>query len=368
MRHYKQVHNSINNITTTFQQYNKIMISGQPQQLQQQSQPMQQQQQPLQQQQNLQNIHQHHVNMKSKIQEYSLQKSCPAELVEQSKAAFFGTTTCRMAPQSFRELDPFISIEYFGVPYPFVTPDHAHKGLEAIHYTLNGAFKCEDFLGNLGFSNAGEAHLLTAGRGTVHCETVLDKDLYSDGILVNVVLDKTHRNIEPSTHFYTHNEFPVALPGNSVNVRVIAGEYAGFIGPIQTKVPTNVLDISLEKDSSVTVNIPKNYTAYCFVIAGRGRFGVNKKEAGEWDYVKIQNGDSRTFAISSTNEACRVIFVSGKPTGEKFVSNTYHVGESQQDLEMADEDFKNGVNGFEKAKGYKSQIVKHADPSTIQLI
>lgn len=150
---------------------------------------------------------------------------------------------------------------------------------------------------------------------------------------------------------------------DGIKVRVIAGEALGIKSPIQTKTPTMYLDFTLKPGSHLQQPIPKSWNAFVYVLEGEGVFGSPKSQPVTSHHILLlsSSGDGLEVWNRSSGKAVRFILVGGEPLGEPLVQFGPFVMNTQEEIDQTVSDFENCVNGFEKARHWRSEAAIDLD-------
>ncbi|CAD5120292.1 DgyrCDS8867 [Dimorphilus gyrociliatus] len=255
----------------------------------------------------------------------------------------------------YSEFDPFLLLDDFTVSPPAGFPDHPHRGFETVTYMLSGRFRHQDFLGNSGVIGTGDIQWMTAGRGVVHCE-MPDGENGGRGLQLWVNLSRNQKLCDSEYQDISHKDLPIAEK-DGVQVRIIAGESMNVKSKIITKTPTVYLDFTLKPGSKFEQATFKGWSTFAYILDGIISFGGDgeEKDVSRHNTAIFSDGDSVRF-INKGSETARFVFISGKPIGEPVCRRGPFVMTTQEEIEQALSDFKNGVNGFENAREWKSKV------------
>lgn len=250
-------------------------------------------------------------------------------------------------------------LDEFNSKEPAGFPDHPHRGFETVTYLLSGKFVHEDFCGHKGTIEPGDLQWMTAGRGIVHSEMPVGEQP-SRGLQLWINLSKENKMVEPSYQELKDSQIPKKSE-NGVHVKVIAGESMGIKSPIYTRTPTMYLDFKLEKGSSFIQPVPYDWNAFVFILNGAGLFGtVNKLvKANVHHTLVFSPGDSIKFK-NEENEQLHFVLIAGKPLNEPVAQYGPFVMNTQDEIDQAFEDFRQGKNGFERAPNWRSEGIKRS--------
>ena len=158
----------------------------------------------------------------------------------------------------------------------------------------------------------------------------------------------------------TSDQIPEVALGGGVKARIICGRLAGESGPVRDIVidPT-YLDISVPAETEYMLPVQSDHTVFAYVTDGRGRFGPDEvpsgrevKGGGDFDMpgdallgeetlVLFEPGDQVLCATKT--DPVRFLLVAGKPIGEPVAWRGPIVMNTQEELQIAFEDYRNGT-------------------------
>ena len=287
-----------------------------------------------------------------------------------------------------RNFSPFLMLDHFTISPGAGFPDHPHRGQETITYLLSGGVDHEDFAGNKGTIGPGDLQFMTAGRGIMHAEMPRQNPDGSPnvGMQLWVDLPQKLKMVEPRYRDLRAEEIPtvdVAGDGKAV-VKVISGQSHGVDSVRDLAyTPVWILDVTLQPGGKITQPLPQGWNAFAYTLSGTTTFGTDgddstpaseaasssslslnpKTTAPEYHNVVFdQEGDVvyASNAADATSEA-RFMLVAGQPLDQKVVQYGPFVVNSQEDVHQAMLDYQSHSNGFERARGWRSEIGKRMD-------
>lgn len=132
-------------------------------------------------------------------------------------------------------------------------------------------------------------------------------------------------------------------------------------GPIYARTPVFYMDITIQKGSKLEQVIPEEWNALCYVYEGEGYFGFERKKGTENSAIVLKAGDGDVLEVFTRDQEVKFLLLAGKPLNENVVSRGPFVLENQEDLMKTFEDYRQGKNGFENARTWRSKIQKFAE-------
>ncbi|GAB7365190.1 hypothetical protein MBLNU230_g6276t1 [Neophaeotheca triangularis] len=286
------------------------------------------------------------------------------EALEQGEGA--GATVRRsIGVPKLRNFTPFLMLDHFTVAPGAGFPDHPHRGQETITYVLSGAIDHEDFAGNKGTMEAGGLQFMTAGKGIVHAEMPHDHGDGSSNVGIQMWVDLPNelKDCEPRYRNVLAEEIPVAqVDSGKVTVKVISGRSHG-VDSLQelAYTPVWLLDVSINPGGKITQPLPAGWNAFAYTLSGTTTFdtGAEMRQVQQYhNTVFEQKGDAVVMSVPEDGEAARLILVAGLPLDQKIVQYGPFVVTDTQQIRQAMFDYQTFSNGFERARGWESEIGK----------
>ncbi|KAI9775664.1 MAG: hypothetical protein M1835_005735 [Candelina submexicana] len=265
---------------------------------------------------------------------------------------------------NLRTLSPFLMLDHFTSTPGAGFPDHPHRGFETISYILHGAFDHEDFAGNSGTIYAGDLQFMTAGRGIMHSEIPRANADGSPtvGLQLWVDLPEKLKKCEPRYRDLRDKEIPrIEADEGKVKIKVISGQSHG-VDSVQelAYTPVWILDIEIKPGGKVTQNLPVAWNAFAYTLKGTTTFGAGKGQQTIGAYQNVvfeQKGDSVSMEVAEDAKATgHFILIAGLPLDQKVVQYGPFVLNTQDEVFQAMLDYQSHANGFERAKGWRSEI------------
>ena len=258
--------------------------------------------------------------------------------------------------QSVPRLDPFLMLDFIeSAALPAGFPDHMHRGFETVTYLIKGKFYHEDFKGNKGDLNAGDVQWMTAGKGIVHAEMPASTEP-SSGFQLWIDLERANKMCEPNYQEIKKDQIP-EIANDDFDMRIISGDYKGNKGACFSKNPVSYYDIKLKKGKEIIVDLGSGMNGFLFLFEGSDLnvldTTVNRLYAASFASDK----DCTELKIKAGEKGdCRFLLVFGKPLNQPVFQRGPVVMCSEEDVYKAFSDYRSGINGFENAKNWESQI------------
>ena len=252
-------------------------------------------------------------------------------------------------PRRENLFDPFLLFDHFAFNDPaegpiLGFPTHPHRGIETVTYMLEGNVRHRDSLGNMGVIGPGDVQWMTSGRGILHEEMPRrGPSGLITGFQLWVNLPAARKMDLPRYQEISAATIPVIRSGG-VSVRLVAGEFGGHIGPV-TEIAASPLymDVTLEAEAVFEIGIPLGHRAIAYVFEGEGAFGPDDGHAQAAPAVNLvvtSDGDRLRVKAGS---GLRFMLMAGAPSGEPIVPYGPFVMNTEQEIQQALADLRNGT-------------------------
>lgn len=271
-----------------------------------------------------------------------------------------------------RSFSPFLMLDHFNIGKGAGFPDHPHRGQETITYLLSGGVDHEDFAGNKGTIGPGDLQFMTAGRGIMHAEMPHENPDGSPniGIQLWVDLPEKLKMCEPRYRDLRASEIPnVTVDDGKVTLKVISGQSHGVDSVRDLAyTPVWILDVTIKPGGKITQALPKGWNAFAYTLSGTTTFGESApapKTVPQYHNVVFeQTGDYvHASTAPSASEDSRFMLIAGLPLDQKVFQHGPFVLDSQEAVYQAMVDYQTSSNGFERARGWESEIGKRMSMS-----
>ena len=248
-------------------------------------------------------------------------------------------------------LDPFVLIHHFkreakpgkaqkdtGVGV------HPHRGFSPVTFVYKGENEHRDSLGNVEVLEAGGTQWLFAGSGILHSERAskafAERGGKTEGIQLWINSPAEYKMSRP---FYTPlsvEDTPVVKNGLS-EIAVVSGEFEGMKGPAKSHSPMTILRGALGKGGNVVISLVETYNTLIYLLDGE--MTINDRTAKAKNMV-VFNNDGTSVSLTATEDT-RYIVLSGEPIGEPIVAQGPFVMNTEQEINIAYQDTRNGKMG-----------------------
>jgi len=261
--------------------------------------------------------------------------------------------------------DPFLMLADFRSDnpdhYSKGFPWHPHRGIETITYVIDGTVEHGDSMGNKGVITAGDLQWMTAGSGVIHQEMPKgDKNGLMGGFQLWANLPSSRKMMAPRYRDVKRQQIPEVVLDSGITIKVICGRVNSNEGPVRDIViEPEYLDVSVPPQTEFIHRTTRGHTVFAYVIAGKGYFCKEKNAfsyevagenyfdmqrdpyVGSGSLVLFEDGDE-IMAIAEKNPV-RFLLISGRPIGEPVAWYGPIVMNTQEELQVAFEEYHNGT-------------------------
>jgi redox-sensitive bicupin YhaK (pirin superfamily) len=241
-------------------------------------------------------------------------------------------------------VDPFLLLDEFrsdqAGDYIAGFPEHPHRGFETVTYMLAGHMQHGDNHGNRGDLGPGSVQWMTAGRGILHSEMPQQENGLMWGFQLWVNLPASDKMTAPRYQDIAPDRIPVVHPADGVEVRVIAGELEGAIGPVSGIATAPIyMDIAVQPGAQVEIALPEGHSGFAYVFDGTDA-SVAGERLGRSELAVLSTGDS--VRVAGRDAAARVLLVAGKALKEPVARYGPFVMNTPEQIHEAIADFRAG--------------------------
>ena len=261
--------------------------------------------------------------------------------------------------------DPFLLLDDFRSDNPehYIKgfPWHPHRGIETITYVLQGNVEHGDSMGNKGDIASGDVQWMTAGCGIIHQEMPKgDANGIMGGFQLWANLPASQKMMNPRYRDIRADQIPHVKLDNGTEIKIICGQVGDVKGPVQDIViDPEYLDITVPPQTVYHHPTKQGHNVFGYVIDGKGYFCQGKEpftyEAEGMNYFDMQrepfaeNGtlvlfeDGDHIMVSTEEDTVRFLLISGKPINEPVAWYGPIVMNTQDELQLAFEEFQQGT-------------------------
>lgn len=207
------------------------------------------------------------------------------------------TTRDLMASALGGLIDPFLVVSLFDMRGPLFPP-HPHAGFSVATYIFPESeigFWNQDTLGNRNMIPPGALHLMVAGAGVMHEETVTRSGKSALGLQIWIDHADTEREAPPAALHLPAGEVPT-VTRDGVTLRVLLGTSGGVASPLTVPLSARLIDIDLAAGATLDEAVASGETAFAVIRQGRVRTAAG--DAGPGTAVFAADGALRMTAES----------------------------------------------------------------------
>jgi redox-sensitive bicupin YhaK (pirin superfamily) len=252
------------------------------------------------------------------------------------------------------QVDPFLFLNHHGPqtypPHNRGLPfgPHPHRGFETVTFILEGMLMHKDSAGYESIIRAGGVQWMTAGSGLIHAEISPPEFLRSGGPLeilqLWVNLPPHLKMTKPAYTGLQKDEIPaLALDGGRVTMHLIAGEWEGTRGPVQSLTGVFMSTIAYQTGGRLRVRGLAERNVFLYVVRGALQVGMAEDRVSAFHLVEL--GSEGDEVEMTALEDAVVLFGHAEPIGAPVVSHGPFVMNSRAEIEQAIRDYQAGKFG-----------------------
>jgi redox-sensitive bicupin YhaK (pirin superfamily) len=262
-------------------------------------------------------------------------------------------TTRRPVPgPGIDQLDPFLFLNHHG---PQVYPPnnhglpfgpHPHRGFETVTFILEGELSHQDSGGHESIIHAGGVQWMTAGAGLVHAELSPQAFKRSGGPLeilqLWLNLPGRLKRVPPAYTGLQREQIPaISVDGGRGVINLIAGEYDGQQGPIQSLTDVTMMTVQLQPGAEISLPTPPGRTVFFYTV--KGELQVEGEVARLHHLIELADGPDRVTLRAQS--AVTLLFGHAAPLNEPMVSHGPFVMNTKEEIAEALQDYREGRFG-----------------------
>ncbi|MEO1258926.1 MAG: pirin family protein [Bacteroidota bacterium] len=251
------------------------------------------------------------------------------------------------------QIDPFLLLHHVGPehqePHQRNIMDiggHPHRGFEPVSFIFKGAVHHRDSRDNDSVIHAGGVQWMTAGRGIIHSESAAKSFVEKGGELeliqlwVNLPADQ--KMVQPHYQGFQKEQIPVFEDQEGkVRVNVVAGQFNGLTGPVDSLTGARALTLELKAGGKVHLEESAERNAILYQLHGLAR--ANDIGMGDAKMAIFRQDGDRIEIEAKTDST--LLYVSGQPIGEEVTQYGPFVMNTQTEVLEAMRDFQMGKMG-----------------------
>lgn len=247
-----------------------------------------------------------------------------------------------------KAFDPFLMLDEFNSDnaddYMAGFPSHPHRGFETVTYMLEGNMLHRDHMNNEGLLQSGDVQWMTAARGIIHSEMPQQVAGKMRGFQLWINLPAKEKMKDPHYKDIKSESIPVVETDDAV-VKVIAGEVElngkmvnGAVSGISTA--PIYLDVILKAGHTFKLPVPNHHALMVYVYQGKAT--IDGQVINAQQMAQTSEGEQLSLENTSNLES-RFLVLAGKPLKEPIANWGPFVMNTQEEIEQAISDYRNGV-------------------------
>jgi len=244
-----------------------------------------------------------------------------------------------------RMVGPFIFIDHMG-PKSLAkdenldVPPHPHIGLSTLTYLFEGEIIHKDSLGSEQLIKPGAVNWMTAGKGIVHSERTPEKlrntETNLHGLQIWVALPLEKEMMEPTFTHTEANELP-SWEEEGIHYKLIAGSAFHKVSPVPVHSDLYFIEIKADKNQKLKIGNELYGESAIYIL--EGEISTEEESFGNKQILVAKESSLCEFTI---HENTTIYIFGGHPFEEERKIYWNFVASSQETIEKAKEDWKNG--------------------------
>lgn len=209
------------------------------------------------------------------------------------------------------------------------------SGFEAVTLLMSGDLQTADSTGQQSLLQPGDVLWQGAGRGLETTQKLGPKLSEHGGTLslltLWINLPARYKRIDPHHQHLPKNDIPVMpLPEDAGSLRLIAGEWAGQLGPAETVTPLQLWDIHLTGERQISLPIPRGWYCLLLVLSGQIRLDFWPSPVTGPQLAFLGASGDQVFLNAETDT--HLVLLSAQPLDEPIVGKNGLVQNTAEQL------------------------------------
>lgn len=255
--------------------------------------------------------------------------------------------------ETMEQVDPVLLIHHARVKFsgnrdPLQTGvgPHPHRGFSPVTFIFKGGVHHRDSLGNSSVIYEGGTQWIHSGQGILHSERP-PKDIAEHGGVQEIIqlwinVPGKNKMDTPTYQPLTLEETPVVLTNDEkTKIWLVAGNYEGTQGPVNTLSPILALRMHFEEGGRYTFKIPSSFNTLIYLLEGKLSFG---EESIVTKHMAVFDNDGDTIAVEAEEDST-FILLAGEPINEPLATGGPFVMNTQAEISSAIRDYQAGTFG-----------------------
>ena len=263
---------------------------------------------------------------------------------------FYVSTMFSMHSNENYHLSPFLLLDH-AAPKHFPPTDeklgvgeHPHRGFETVTFAIKGEIDHRDSGGGGGTITTGGVQWMTAGSGVVH-EEFHSRNFAKQGgdfemVQLWVNLPAKDKMTTPRYQSINSEDFPV-VEQDSLQLKVIAGEFQGKKGPAMTYTPINMYETFNQDKTKLDLNFNNGTNTIVVQLKGESSFSEGALKQGD---IAVFERDGTDVPLELEADS-HLLILNGEPIDEPVASYGPFVMNTKEELIKAIDDFNAGKMG-----------------------
>ena len=228
---------------------------------------------------------------------------------------------------------------------------HPHIGLQTFTWMIEGTMMHSDSLGTKQLIRPKQVNLMTAGYGISHTEVAPETETRMHAAQLWIALPDAKIKMAPRFDHYP--ELPV-VQKDGIDFTVLVGEFLSVTSPVQVHSKLLGVDLATQESTRTLLQLNPKYE-YGF-MALEGTASINGHELTEDNMVVLEPGLEQVDIAIHANS--RILLLGGEPFESPILLWWNFVGRTQEELNIAREQWMNNDERFGQIPDYDGPRLK----------
>lgn len=236
---------------------------------------------------------------------------------------------------------------------------HPHIGLQTFTWMIKGSMMHYDSLGYAQLIRPKQVNLMTAGYGISHAEIAPATETDMHSVQLWIALPDDKKDMPPQFDHYP--ELPV-IQKDHVEYTVLVGDFLGLTSPVQVHSELLGVDILAQTKTTTNLELNPNFEYALLVLQGHVQVGQHQLDD---DHMLVFEPGMQSIQLHLSAKA-HVVLLGGVPFESPVLLWWNFVGRTQEEFELAREQWVNGDARFGEVKNQGERLIAPVMPDRIR--
>ncbi|WP_066558609.1 pirin family protein [Croceicoccus bisphenolivorans] len=232
----------------------------------------------------------------------------------------------RVEPGRFGDAaDPVMGFDRYRMDAVTFAP-HPHAGFSSISYLFEdsaGGLRNRDSLGHDFVVEPGGILWTQAGSGVMHDELPAQTGKQVHGLQIFINLSAANKDSAPRVMRLAADEVPLWTSERGSRLRIMVGNHAGIVSPLEPTEPVNLFDLNLTAGDEVTLPLAVGWDMLVYAESGSAQVhtdgGAASLASGDAVAAVAHDADDSVRLVSQVG--ARLVILAGRALREPVVQH-----------------------------------------------